>query len=97
MQSEDEEIEKVTRHFITIDAMSLLETDCPQPSAEEIAEGERTYKEIIRILPTDRERFIAMSLGNGFDQVDVAFMLKVHPSQVSRAIRRIRSTLKSFV
>lgn len=94
--NEDEEVAKVTRHAITIDAWSLLETDCPQTPAEEVAEGERTYKEIIRVLPTDRERFIAMSIGNGFDQVDVAFMLKIHPSQVSRAMRRIRSTIKAF-
>lgn len=96
MVSESEEVEKVTRHIVSIDTMSLLESDEPQPSAEDIATAERTYKEILRTLPTDRERFIAMCLGNGFDQVDVAFMLKVHPSQVSRAIRRIRVTLKSF-
>ncbi len=96
MVNEEEDKSKVTRHFITIDAMSILETDEPQPSAEDIAMGERAYQDIMRALPTDRERFIAMSIGNGFDQVDVAYMTKVHPSQVSRAMRRIRNILKSF-
>lgn len=91
----DEE-ELPVRHRIGINATSLEETDVCIPSAEEVAEGDLAFAEILKCLPTDRQKFIALALFQGWNHGDIAFMLSVTRPYVTQLIKKIRIILVKY-
>ncbi len=85
-----------TRHKVGIDAFSLLDDDGNMPSAEEVGIGNFMYKQIIKSLDTEREKFIVMALDNGYSNFEIAFMLNIHPSRITRNIQKIRIKLAEY-
>ena len=76
--------------------VSLLENDESVPSPEENVLGEMSYRDIVRELPNDREKFIAIALDCKFTNNEIAYMLGVHFSRVSHIIQKMRQELRSF-
>lgn len=91
-----EDDEKITRHSVGIDCLSLLEGDSPISNSEEIYLGDRMFMDIIKALPTDREKFVALALYNGFQRVDVSYMLTLSSSVVSRETQKMQVILKGY-
>lgn len=91
-----EEDEKITRHMVGIDAFSLLETDGAITDTEAIALGNKMYMDILKKIPTERQKFIAVALENGFSKVEVAYMLGLSCSVVSRETQKMKIVLKGF-
>jgi DNA-binding NarL/FixJ family response regulator len=89
-------VEDKTRHKVAIDTLSLLDDDGRMPSAEEEGSGTYMYKQIIQTLDTEREKFIAIAIDHGFENVEIAFMLNLHPSQITRGIQKIRIKLSQY-
>lgn len=92
----EDEFESKTRHKVGIDALSLLDDDGIMPSADEVGSGEYMFKQIIKTLDSEREKFIALCLDYGFENTDIAFMLGVHPSQITRGVKKIRVKLQIY-
>jgi len=84
------------RHKVGIDCISLNDEDGTIVSAEDEYVSKETFFEIIRVLPTEREKFIALCLYNGFIKQEIAFMLKIHPSRVTRNTQEMRKFLSEF-
>jgi DNA-directed RNA polymerase specialized sigma24 family protein len=84
----------ITRRKISIDMLSLEESDITTPSPEDEILGEISYREILRTLPSDREKFIALALDCKFSNNEIAFMLGVHFSRVSHIISKMRQELR---
>jgi len=82
-----------TRHKVAIDTLSLLDDDGETPSAEEIVEGQQMFFDIIRSLSSEREKFIAICLYDGFNKQEIADMLCVHPSRVTRNTQDMQKKL----
>ena len=90
-----EEHEAPRRHKVGIDCISLDEGDALVDSAEEEGINHLSYLEILRDLPTDREKFIALALDFGIQADDIAFILRLHPSRVTRWKYKIRIRIKN--
>lgn len=88
----DNEIEE-KRYKNSLDTLSLIEEDAVTLSAEEIAEGEIGFVDILANLPTDRQRFIALALYQGWNQVEIARMLHIHQPYIAQIIKTIRIKL----
>jgi DNA-directed RNA polymerase specialized sigma24 family protein len=91
----DESIER--RHKVGIDCLSLLSDDGESPSAEAIIIDEQVFFELIRSFESEREKFIALCLYNGYIKQETAFMLGVHPSRVTRNIQAMRKRLTLYL
>jgi len=96
MQQPEELSDQAVRRKNGTDTWTLLEDDEVAPSAEEIALGELKKKEILRELPNDRERFIALALDHGYTKADIAYMLRIDPSRVTRKTETIRVRLVHY-
>lgn len=88
--------EIIRRHIIGINTVSLEEADETTPSAEEIASGNLGFADILKNLSTDRQRFIALALYQGWNKVEIAFMLKVDPSDIAHITKRIQIKLATY-
>lgn len=91
-----EDDEKITRHKVGTDCLSILEGDGAINNAEDIALGDKMFMDIIKLLPTDRQKFVALALDHGFQKVDVAYMLTLSSSVVSRETQKMQKTLKGY-
>ena len=93
-----EDEEKTKRYKNSVDTFSLLEGDgvTADDDLEREVIGEQTYLDIIKKLPTDREKFIALALDNGFNKVQIAYMLSLNPSTITRTNHKMQICLMSF-
>ena len=89
----DEPEQEKQRHIIGINAISLDEADETTPSAEEIASGDLGFADILKNLSTDRQKFIALALYQGLNKVEIAWILKVDPSDIAHITKRIQVKL----
>jgi hypothetical protein len=81
------------RHMVGIDCLSLLDDDVAVDGDENKIMDNINFMEIIRESKTDRERFIAVCMAFDYQKKDVAYMLKTHPSVISRAVKKMRCRL----
>lgn len=82
------------RHIISIDALSIIETDAVVNDVESKAIGNITFQTMIRNIDDVRQKFVAALLEFGFQSNEIAWMLKVHPSTITRIEQRIINDLK---
>jgi DNA-directed RNA polymerase specialized sigma24 family protein len=85
-----------TRHIIGINAFSLEEGDATVPSAEEIALGDLGLADVLKSLSTDRQKFIALALYQGWNKSEIAIILKVDPSDIAHITKRMQITLATY-
>jgi DNA-binding NarL/FixJ family response regulator len=99
MEDDDSKLygETNKRHVIGINTVSLLDEDGLIDTQDSIVFGKLMYQEIIRSLDTDRERFIAIAIDNGFKNIEIASMLGLHPATTSNLAKKIRVKLKSYL
>lgn len=94
MPFDEGNIEKIQRRRLSIDTWSLLEDDGEEAhSVEEHVLSEQAFKQLIKSLTTDRERFMALALYAGFENIDISFMLSLHPSIITRGVQKMRLTI----
>jgi len=96
MESDEYITQPDKRRKISIDMLSILDTDVIVPSPEEEVLGEISFREIMRTLPNDREKFIALALDCKFSNNDIAYMLGVHFSRVSHELQKMRKSLRCY-
>ncbi len=97
MSFNDDNHEILRRRRLSIDTLSLLEDDGEEKtSLEEHILSEQAFKDLIKALTTDRERFMALALYFGFDNVDISFMLSLHPSIITRGIQKMRLEIEQL-
>lgn len=85
--------DETKRRRNSIDTFTILEHDALAPSAEEIAEGELGFVDILRNLENDRQRFIALALYQGWNKLEIARILKVAPPDINFFTRRMQMQL----
>ncbi len=90
------ENEQSTRRRLSVDTVSLIETDGEMPSVEETFEGSQMVLEILKTLSTDTERFMALCLDHGFSKAEIAFILQKPRYQITRDVQKMRIKLKPF-
>jgi hypothetical protein len=91
-----EDNEKFTRYKNNVDTYSLMEGDGQTDDMERKILGEVIFVDIIKELTNDRERFIAIALYIGYSKVEIAGMLRLNPSSVTRTTQRMQTILKSY-
>lgn len=84
------------RYAIGVNTVSLKDSDAESPSAEEEAEGNTMFLEVLKVLKSDRERFIAIALYIGLKQFEIADILKVAYSRVSQINTEMKQELESL-
>lgn len=82
------------RHNVGIDCVSLLSTDGEVDDFAPAIESEIEFITIISRLNTEREKLVAVCLANGIQKKDVAKILHIDPSRISRLIPRIKRQLQ---
>lgn len=91
---DNDEIPK--RYVIGINTISLEEADATMPSAEEIAEGDLGFADVLRSLSTDKQRFIALCLYVGFNKAEIATILGVSIENISQITKKIQIKLVKY-
>lgn len=91
-----EDEDKITRYKNNVDTYNLLDTDGATESHERSIIGELIFRDMIKKLENDRDRFIAACLADGFSKADIAYMLSIDPAMITRASKRIRICLVEY-
>jgi hypothetical protein len=91
-----EEDELPKRHMVGIDTVSVLEGDGAITNTEEMKIGEIMYLDIMKLIPTDRQKFIAIALDNGFTKVDISYMLGLSCSVITREAQKMQLVLTGY-
>lgn len=86
----------VRRHSVGIDCLSLNEGDSLVSSAEDEATSALMFLQILRDLPSEKEKFIALGLVYGLSKADIAFTLKLDPSRITRWTQSMRIKLAGY-
>lgn len=84
------------RHAVTIDAMSLLERDAIDDSLEDQVMSSFTLTNMLRSLKEPLDKFVVLSIVYGFQKNEIGFMLRIHPSTVTRLHQDIQRKLRRF-
>lgn len=85
--------EEKKRYKNSIDTSSLLEHDAFVPSAEDIVEGDLQFAYLLIALKSDRHKFIALALFQGWNQTEIAQILGVRQQHISNEVIKIRKEL----
>ena len=85
--------ESVKRYKNNVDTFSIIDGDGAVIDFEEKVIGEVAYIQIIQSLPNDRYKFIALALEQGFKKTEIAEMLSMDISGVSRATQTMKTLL----
>lgn len=93
MNEFDSDHNTIFRHKVGNDCVSILETDAATDQVDDNVLANHEFVAIVRQLKNDRDRFVAACLAQSFQKKDIAYMIGIHPSRVSRVINRIRKTL----
>lgn len=90
----DESVQK--RYKNSLDTLSLLDDDGVALSAEEIASAHIGFMDVLAHLTTDRQRFIALALYQGWNKVEISKILKVDPSDIGHITRTMQVKLAIY-
>ena len=81
------------RHVIGINTLSLDDNDGIAPSAEDIAQGDLGFVDVLKSLSNDRQRFIALALYQGWSKADIAFILGTQRPYIGHVVKEIQRVL----
>lgn len=92
----DDESPNKKRTPNSYDTYTLLDEDGVVANFEHMVLGQVGYLDILRTLETPRQKFIAIALENGYKKAEIAYVLKVDPSQITRETDKMQTMLASF-
>ena len=77
------------RHMIGMDVVSILDTDCAVNNVESEAEKSLNFQIMIKNIRGILAKFVVVMLEFGFQSNEIAWMLGVHPSTITRKEKEI--------
>lgn len=82
------------RHMIGMDAVSILDTDAVVNNVESNAEKSLNFQMMIKNVRGVLNKFVVVMLEFGYQSNEIAWMLGVHPSTITRIEKKIIKQIK---